>query len=424
MHLSARGWRLKKAYDRLLGLVEANKNASNKEIPHYYTDLRNAIVQGLKVDDVCCDDFGGAFQIFESINAKGQPLSPVDLIKCFLMQRAQTNTSDAQTRWNKLLETTGSSPDNTTELERFMTAFLFTEKGERVPKARAYSEFKSAFDDEGYVAIFDKLQIAAESYKAMTVRTGGDWDEKDPLYAFHILKLKSIYVPLLAAARFYPNGINDENYNKLKELLLPFAIRYQICGRGSNALDVPFKDVIVAIKNKQAADEVFAPLKRALGPSDDSFRASFAELTFKDSEESLATYLLKNIELGMESKKHGSTKRVPADSTLEHIIPKEYTDYIAEWPTQDLPDSFPVEFVRSIGNMALIGMADNSAAGNKPYSEKIKVYRNGCKGSQTSPDASFNVLEKVIEDYPDSFGMKDVTARANSLANYAVVLWD
>lgn len=423
-NLRARGRRLAQAYKHLIELVEEDKKNNTLSTPEYYVNLRNAITGSLKVDDVCCDTFGSAFQIFESINAKGQPLSSVDLIKCCLMQRAQDNTSDAQTRWNKLVETTGSGPDNTTDLEQFMTAFLFTEKGERIPKARAYNEFKAAFSEDAYTAIFDKLQTAAESYRQMTACSGGQWDEDDPLYAFHILKLKSIYVPLLAAARYYPGGVSDANYKRLKELLCPFAIRYQICGKGSNALDIPFKDVIAGIKSQKPADEVFAPLRRALNPSNDSFKAAFAELTFRDSEEAIATYLLKKIETSIESAKNGTNKRVPADATLEHIIPKEYTDYIAEWPNQELPDAFPVEYVRSIGNMALIGRADNSAAGNKPYSGKIEIYRNGHKGNPNSPDASFNILGKVVEDYPDAFTMDDVKTRASYLADHAVVLWE
>lgn len=415
----SKGRKLKNAYARFKSIIVDRAPENPALHPDYYYDLIQAVTVKLAVDDVCCDSFGSAFQIFESINAKGQPLSPVDLIKCFLMQKAQANISDARARWNKLLETVKSNPDNSRNLERFMGAYLFTEMGRRVSKAQTYDTFKSLYESTSYSIIFDNLQYAAELYEELD---SDSLDESDPYYAFHVLKLSQIYVPLLAAARFKDNGLHSSFFKELKSLLLPFAVRYQICGGSSNALDQKFSLMIDGIKNDESASDVFSPL-RELMPSSDRFRTSFEELTFKDSEEGLARYLLCQIERYLERVDHQSEKNLPDNRTLEHIIPKEYSVYIKEWGDEELPDNFERDCIRSIGNLVLIGSKDNTSACNKPYSQKLSIYKQGHLSSAQHPTAGFNLLDKLVEEYPEEFKPGDVEKRAKRLSEYASATW-
>ena len=421
--VKSKGWRLKNAYDRIRERLEDHKAASGLPTPDYYVALRNAVTTLLKVDDVCCDDFGSAFQIFESINAKGQPLSSADLIKCFLIKKAQDiNTADAERRWNKLLETVGASSDKTTDLDRFMGVFLFTEKGGRVSKAKAYDVFKDLYEGKSYQKTFEDLQEAAEVYRKLAIENPNDrWKDDDPLKTFKVLKLTSIYVPLLAAARFYEGGIKSEEFGTLKKRLAPFAIRYQICGRTSNALDKPFETMIELIKSGKPASEVMNVL-RSNTPSDEAFRLSFTELTFRDSEEALATHLLVGLESFIELNEHKSNKQLPSDYTLEHIIPKEYSKYVEEWDEYD-PENFKEEIVRSIGNLVLISKPDNTSASNQPYSKKLPTYKSGSKVSEASPTSSYNLLKSVVDNYPESFTAENVIERAESMAIKAASCW-
>lgn len=421
--VKATGWKLRNAYRKYRDLIREDKAAYvPANIADYYIQIRNAITNYLKVDDICCDTFGSAFQIFESINAKGQPLTSVDLIKCFLMQKAKDNISDGRARWNKLLETVGASPDNSSALDRFMTVFLFTEKGERVSKMNAYDEFKRIYDRESYQTIFESLQVAADCYKQLTVEDRA-WASSDPRRAFKILKLTSVYVPLLAFARHSEGGVESQDLRSLERRILPFAVRYQICGGTTNALDTPFKEMIARSKRNEPVAEIYRCLK-PLTPSNDAFATAFKELTISDADEPLASYLLEQIEEFLERKDHRTEKRIPENHTLEHIIPKEFSEYIKEWGDEQLPDAFETEVVRSIGNLVLIGGRDNTSAGNRPYSEKIGRYREGCRESATSPSAGFNLLGQVVESYPEGFGVQDVQERAARLAGYACAIWE
>lgn len=415
----ARGWKLNNAYKQFK-LAIHDRKPSHEKLSEYYFKLLNTVLDGLTVDDVCCDSFGSAFQIFESINAKGQPLAPVDLIKCYLMQKAQTNISDARTRWNKLLDTVKSNPDNSANLDKFMSAFLFTEMGERVSKAKSYEKFRDHFAGHQYSYIFEQLQNAAEMYNAITQESAS---ETDPFYAFKVLKLTQVYVPLLAAARFTENGLQSDLYINLKRRLLPFAVRYQICGGSSNALDGRFIEMIKLIRAGKSAEEVYSPL-RNLTPSNEWFREAFGELTFKDSEESLARYLLAQIESYLERVEKHSEKMPPENFSLEHIIPKEYSTYIENctWKNE-LPDSFERDYIRSIGNLVLIKQNDNSAALNSPYETKIAIYQEGAKNSDLSPTAGYNLLDKLVNQYPEDFGPSEVKQRALQLAEYASATW-
>lgn len=418
----AQGRKLSNAYIRYRNLIQENKKQGNHlELHEYYTKVRNAITRYLKVDDIYCDNFGSAFQIFESINAKGLSLTSVDLIKCFLMQKAEENITDAHKRWNTLRETTGATPDDTTALDKFMQAFLFTESGERVSGKNAYDTFKSLYANTSYAEIFEQIQTAAICYKSLVLEED-KWGENDPRKAFKVLGLTSIYVPLLAYARNRSEGADDKELRRLESLLLPFAIRYQVCGRPSNALDAPFKDMIACAKESADAEEVFKHIKK-LTPSNDLFHNAFEELTFADSKEALARYLLEQIEVFLETRK-GSEKRIPQDHTLEHIIPKDFSDYVEEWPTASLPEEFETEIIRSIGNMVLLGGRDNSSVSNDPYSKKVETYKEGRESCETTPYAGFNLLESLVDDYPQTFEIENVKERARKLADYATVIWE
>lgn len=421
---NANGRKVINAYNRFRSIIRDNRpeDSSGNYLSDYYSAIKNAITDSLKVDDICCDSFGGAFQIFESLNAKGMPLKSVDLIKCFMMQKAESNISDGRTQWNKLLDTVGATPDNSSKLDSFMNAYLFAKTGERVSKTHAYDTFKNIFKGDSYQDIYNELQHAAELYDGL-INDNGAWSADDPRRAFEVLRFNSIYIPVLAFALHRKLSVTDKEVIELENQLKPFAIRYQICGGSSNALDSIYKNMIQAIEANKSPKEIAACLK-SLKPSNEAFRTAFKEMTVSDSEEPLASYLLEEIELFLERSLNASAKRIPAGSTLEHVIPKEYSIYIKEWGDNvELPDSFSEEIVRSIGNLALIVRSENSSASNKPYSQKLKVYLDGCKNSTVSPAQGFNLLKQIADNYPKKFGIDEVRERSEELADQAVLIW-
>lgn len=420
---NGQGRRVVNAYKKFRNIIRENRPQEivGNGLSEYYSGIKNAITDSLKVDDICCDSFGSAFQIFESLNAKGMPLKSADLIKCFMMQKAESNITDGRTQWNKLLETVGASPDDSSKLDSFVNTFLFIKQGERVSRNHAYDTFKLLFSDKDYLDIYSELQKAADLYSEL-VNNAGSWGEDDPRRAFSLLKINSIYIPILGYALHNSLDVTDEKVLKLEKLLRPFAIRYKICGGSSNALDAPYKEMIKTINEGKDPEQIVECLK-ALKPSNDAFRTAFREMIVSDNEEPFATFLLEGIEHYLELQNE-SAKRLPEGYTLEHIIPKEYSKYIEEWEVVELPDSFSEEVVRSIGNLALIEGSDNSSANNNPYSTKVGVYKNGREKSATSPMQCFNLLRQVAEKYPTTFGIEEVRERSENMADYAVLIWE
>ncbi len=244
----------------------------------------------------------------------------------------------------------------------------------------------------------------------------------------------SAYVPLLAAGvRF---GIDSREYAEIADSILVFVVRHLVCGQSSNKLDAIFGRACETIVDESKSyEDIVAFFKQEEQP-DDMFRDCFQNLTFDYTAkpQKIALTLLHRI----EECEHGKQQPLEVDRAslvVEHIIPKQPTaDDLKLWIGSDAvnADSFDIvdftnQTIKSIGNLALLYRTENSSAGNGGYKEKLKTYTTGMKdGEDTSrgkPVDTFKLLEELVAEYPDKFDEDCVAARAEELAEKAVIAW-
>lgn len=394
-----------------------------------YNRLIKTVRDRVQVVNIACADGMNEFQVFESLNGKGLNLTAIDRIKSIYLSRARVSNASGATNWQRLYskinvgaESTSRTIDNKRVLH-FFTSFFFYRKGLRVSKIDLPNAFKQMCRDElqGFNALDAELQEAAHRYGALRgAVTNSQVD--DVLRQIAQLGQEQVYVPLYAAATQY--GINSEELKYIADSILRYSVRFIVCGKPSNTLDSEFSKIIEKIK-MGSVDDVKSYIVSRM-EDDDEFKNCFANYSTKNS--GFATYLLRRIEQALRLKNQNGNP-LPADVTLEHIIPQtlDYTKWYGEGsePEPAIQDSYVEDVVCSIGNMVLLNKNDNSSASNRDYAVKSKIYRNGSTHVEDygTPANTYELVKELLSDYPNRFGHEEVRERARHLAQMVPSIW-
>lgn len=387
-----------------------------------YSRLISAIKNRVQVVDIRCGKNMNEFQVFESLNGKGLNLTAIDRIRSIYLSNAQVAKADGSSKWQAIYSKLECDDK---EILHFFTSFFFYREKKRVSKISLPDYFKRMARDnyQTFTALNADLQDAAARYASLRHATTENKDADEVLEEIKELRQEQIYVPLYAAASV--SGFDSDQFVSFSKKLLNYAVRNAICGKPANALDAEFSKIIEKLKDDTSFEPAIEYIERH-SEDDEVFQRQFAKFSTKNS--SFARYLLKKLETDRRLEE-GDGSRVPKDPSLEHIIPqtidyeKWFTD--EERPGKAILDSFREDVIDRIGNMALLNQCDNSAASNKDYETKRKIYLEGTSRVKDYgiPANTYVLIQDLVDQYQDSFAQDEVEERSEMLAKRAVNIW-
>jgi uncharacterized protein with ParB-like and HNH nuclease domain len=125
--------RLTDCYDFFLSRLKARKGLSSEFLETVYL----AVVDRLSLVGITCDEQDNPHLIFESLNAKGEKLTPADLIRNFLLMRIHVNEQQLvfDQHWRPIQEALND------QLTEFVRHYLMKE-GKIIKSADIYFELK------------------------------------------------------------------------------------------------------------------------------------------------------------------------------------------------------------------------------------------------------------------------------------------
>ncbi len=390
----------------------------------FYQQVLNAVRQRLEVTYIEVDTVQSAFQVFESLNAKGLSLSAADLVKNLLLQACRNDgipVADAFRQWSAIEEELANG-----DVVTFLRHYLCSISGKSVRKADVYPTIRSMVKTEGSKQALDGLVKAAHIYGQLTRPAQRVAFEKSAheaersLAELRLLRYEQVYILLLAAAERW--GLTKD-LDRVVRKLIALAVRYSVCERNPNKLEVSFSRWAAELRSGSLDSEGLIARIAEEMPTDEEFKAAFQQLSVADTDARWGRYLLVKLEETVDA---GSRKLVDLDDlTLEHIIPRSVD--IQKWFGRELNVEDVREAVRNIGNLALLYAADNSSASNNSYSEKVAVYTAQQTDEQGKPKPTpvetFRLIATLVEQYPTKFDLDDVQTRAEYLANLAAATW-
>jgi len=336
-------------------------------------ELRDKILN-LEIIFVAVDDEVDAFTIFETLNAKGKDLTPLDLIKnqVFKNYTRQIHIDEPNDSWKKIIE---NSKDRNIKFLNYFWASRYKKVSDR----KIYKEFikKSKEDDFDYNVFIENLLDDSKIFQKIISPKLEYWNntgEFKVYFALNAIQIFNIQVAnslLMSLLREYKNkNISSKYLVKALTAIEKFHfINNAIIGGRSSGLDTMYSRIsrdLYSAKGRHLKhniiDEMVDKLKVKL-PNIAQFKAKIDSRLYFSSkntkQKKLVQYVLKRLEY---EKQNYNIELF--DISLEHIYPEKFDKF---WK------NINIEYIQNIGNLVLLDKDINSKIGNKNYDEKKKI---------------------------------------------------
>jgi len=381
--------RISKAYKYFLEKLdeELEKN-TEKVIFDFFEKLSSAFLVKIVVKDET-----SAFTLFESINSKGMPLTPLDLIKNSIIEHLSKNTDkNAETineEWNIIIKNIEDYTNQVRFLRHYYNAMRVNNLLDNIPKAtktniiKIYKELIKKEEDFILQDLIEKSKIYKYFIAPDEIDENNEkvYKYKNKLIDLLNLGVAPAYTLLLFVFSKYPN----EDFSNLLELIENWFIRRQLTNTPpTSKLDDIFMNAVKEIQNEYD----FGIIKDLMTKSDiyvtdEEFKKFLLKKPIYDINSDTTRYLLLKLERSKRKDenelenpwKKNKNKKV---WSVEHILPQT-PNKKSDWK-QYFSDDEIENYVHRIGNLTLIWGKNNSSLSNDSFYKKLENengYQNG-----------------------------------------------
>ncbi len=397
-------------------------NSSIEDIFNILNKINSALIVRIEVKS---DQ--DAFILFESINNRGMPLSPIDLIKnklfAVLSNKKIGSIESNNLEWQKILENIPEFDDQVRFLRHYYHAFKNEDKIKfakfaKATKTNLINIYSSLIEKEPKY-IFDELINKSDTY-------GKFARPKETEKLYDLLKLGA--APANALLLYVYSKFPNEDFERLLNFIENWFIRRHITDYpNTNKLDQIFIDLIEKLK-EYSFDEIVSFLTHNdRYKSDEELKSILINSALYEKNYSATRCLLIKYEKSKMTKEQGDLSKfwtaVVSEKgkeryiwSIEHIMPQTPDDK-TEW--SDIPkESYDLNLHR-LGNLTLT--AYNSNLSNKSFKNKIEAKdKEGKEIGLKSGNVEINVYIKNKTD--EKWTIEDIDARSKSMTEEIINL--
>lgn len=403
-------------------IIEAEAEIDGSVISECYrffeARIRQSRLELQKIKKVICSSFSlvsvvlsaddDPYLVFESLNAKGRPLTQADLIRNYFFMRIHRDAQESAYAkyWQPMQALLG---DNLTD---FIRHYL-TKSGIEVKQSEIYYEIKEKINKSDAISYLKDVGKFAEYYaRFLHPERENNIKIRKYLHRLKRLEVATVYPFILNCYDNWMQArITEEEFISVLQILENFILRRFVCNvqtRGLNRIFALLYSQV--IKDTDLTSGTFVGrLKLALQtrdyPQDPEFKARLMEVKLYGSNRSeKAKLILESLE---ESVKH--KEQVAFDKlTIEHLMPQTLNNWWQEHLGEDWTITHEL-LIHSLGNLTLT--AYNSELSNDNFFVKQAELKN-----------SHLELNKYFHDKM-SWRRNDIETRAEYLADRALQVW-
>ncbi|GAA1645741.1 GmrSD restriction endonuclease domain-containing protein [Microbacterium flavum] len=352
-------------------------------------ELTTVLLDGLQLVSIELEASENSQEIFETLNARGTPLTAADLVRNFVFQRLDAEGADTakayredwpfETKFWMKEVSVGRSLVSRSSL--FLNQWLVARTGEEVSPQATFNRFKSYVELESSQSMGQLLPIIktqAQQYESWTesaARPGGSLTSTE--MAVYRMQAAGVEVlkPLLIWAHEPGRGITPDSVDRIINVAESWMIRRQLLRLSGSDLGRIVADLIAANAKASASDiaeRVTGHLARlnvtsTYWPGDDELRQTLAiEAAYTRFPRGRLRMLLEAAEDYYRAET-GQPQIERKGYPVEHLLPRSWKD---TWPVD--PDDVEARqaHVHRLGNLTLLTRSLNSKVSNGPWSLK------------------------------------------------------
>lgn len=329
-------------YDRIKTQAEENKEIPLKTAFDMLESLKKATVVKIEVETQA-----DAFVLFESLNNRGMPLTPIDLIKNTLLGKAdragsEVSLDETYERWKQWVGILG---DEYSTQERFFRYYYNAMKDVKefsVSGATVATRSNIIKIYETLIAtdLQKTIRDISEGVKAFGLLIGSIKDENysdELLDAFkRLARAQGAPAHILLMYLLMEQqklSLSDSDIRDIADLLTSFFVRRNITGYPATyALPKIFMDLITQVRSAESPDlikELIVKRLLATSASDDAFREILSGPVYETNSDAIRFVLVSLEEEYMTKETHQDLwKRDASQSkptyvwSIEHILPQ------------------------------------------------------------------------------------------------------
>ncbi|MFN3637070.1 MAG: DUF262 domain-containing protein [Chloroherpetonaceae bacterium] len=375
--------------------------------------IKTIIERYFSIVRVLLDEKDDPYLVFESLNAKGMPLSQADLIRNYFLMRLHTNRQEeihAQF-WLPMEMRLGEK-----NLTEFIRHYLVMRKSDFVKAAETYLTLKEYVESKKLNPEHELKQLHQFSTyyaKLLERQQEPDADIRRALIRLNRLEVTTAYPFLLACYHDYAQQhLSSADFVEILRTLENFIVRRFVCSVPTNQLSKIFSPLYRQVQEKVQAQQIpfVESLKDILEqrnyPKDYEFKPDLIENKLYGSGDrgKKTKFILETIEEFFEHRESVLLN----DLQIEHVMPQTLT----AWWQSHLGQNWEFvheKYLDTLGNLTLTGY--NPELSNADFAKKKSIYKN----SHLELNAYFNDVETWRES--------DIALRGEVLAEKCLKIW-
>lgn len=396
------------------------------------------VVIDLQVDE-------DAQEIFETLNARGTPLTAADLIKNFVFQRLQLGDKETERAYHDYWQRF-ETPFWETEVSvgrilytrssLFFTQWLVAMTGEEITEREVFSRFKRFATDESAAIqeLLPRISRTAAVYQEFSENAAASTGELSRLetfvYRLSVLNYETVkpFIIWLTDPDLEP--IADDQFIKALDVLESWFVRRMLTKGSAQAYNYTMSALIreVSARDRQQVGSIVEDfLVAQTGVNANTHWPSDSEvlefLTTQPMYRRISRAKLRMVLEAVEDSRRGygsGSKKtfseqpvVRGECSLEHVMPQEWRK---NWPGEEYgTDGLSRdELVHQLGNLVLVTQALNSKVSNGPWLEKKK---------SLAEHSTLLTTKEVVDSGSDLWDEATIRARTEKVARAIIEIW-
>ena len=429
-----------------LGTDEEPPLAAETPLEDRIDEAFRAMTSALQVVLIDLDRDDDPQVIFETLNARGEPLLPADLLRNYIFLRVgRTDESQEELYekyWSGFDDEFWRTEVTQGRLKRprsdlFMQHFLASRLAVSITIKHLYVEYRHWIErDQPFATVEDELAVLRR--QGDDFRRILDPEKDDPVFAIasfmEHFDVRTAYPLMLYLMDV---GLSDELWRSVSTTLESYLLRRSVVGWSTKAYNRIFLNLVKTLRKgdgvsaPEAISEALSELtgESAAWPTDETFAAAWMNrAAYEEMSSAKLKHILRRVS---DTYLTSMTEELTIESalTVEHIMPKAWVE---NWPLPDgssgmgwreLFESSPEaprasatrtreHAVETFGNLTIITQSLNSSVSNSAWSTKKPALL----------EASLLPINQQLHQFPQ-WDEEAITRRGQELLKRGLLVW-